>query len=364
MYRLCLPFFLFLTSLTHAKLHARPHAKRWDSDGPSITETFITENPAATGGNKVISSTESSSFPSVGTTSQETTNGGAGGTVSLPDNCFKPNGIGLGWLPDGTDISTIQSQVSTSPPCTYGAFAQITSPNEMPDSQIASGAASASKAGAIYQIALQPWIPFSQVSASAVAASMTKLSSQVSGEIWLRLAHEMNWYIDTNAENKEPQNKYHGTHAEFKTMWTNIANAVDRSKVKMFWTPVPPFGGDTVESLNEKWYPGDASVDVVGVDAYGQPSGEARSNPTFDQVVGPFCRFYARKPMHLGETGWLFGGTPQQKEWWLRQVSGPQAKSVCPNYLGFSWFEHDKPTEGDFRLVNGNAGNLAKSVLG
>ncbi|KAL9099686.1 MAG: hypothetical protein Q9163_004846 [Psora crenata] len=321
---------------------------------PTGTGNGTVPTTAAMSGNTALNPSEQFPASPLGGT-------GPSGAAGLPANCFQPNGIGVGWLPNDVDISVLQSQVSSSPPCTYGAFAQITSGDSMPDEQIGSGVASAAQAGTdtVYQIALQPWVPFSAVSAPAVAASMVRLSSQVPGQIWLRLAHEINWYIDTNPDNQDPQNKYHGSPAEFKAMWTAIAAAVDRSKVKMFWTPVPPFGGDTVQSLHDKWYPGDDAVDVVGLDAYGQST-----TGTFEEVVGPFCRLYSHKPLHLGETGWLGGGTPDQKRWWLGQVSGPQAKTVCPNYLGFSWFEYNKPSEGDFRIVTGDAGNLAKSVLG
>ena len=145
-------------------------------------------------------------------------------------------------------------------------------------------------------------------------------------------------------------------------MWNSIASLVDRSKVKMFWTPVPPFGGATVASLHATWYPGDAGVDVVGLDAYAQPNGDG-SNPTFQQTVGAFCQFYLQKPFHLGETGWRNGGTPQQKTYWWGQVSGQTARSVCPNYLGFSWFEFDKPGDGDYTIVSGSAGNLLKGAV-
>ena len=51
-------------------------------------------------------------------------------------------------------------------------------------------------------------------------------------------------------------------------MWISVANAVDRSKVKMFWSPVGPFGKDNdMASLNNDWYPGDDVVDIVGIDA-------------------------------------------------------------------------------------------------
>ena len=66
--------------------------------------------------------------------------------------------------------------------------------------------------------------------------------------------------------------------------------------------------------------------------------------------------------MHLGETGWQQGGTPDQKKYWLEQVSSPAALARCPNYMGFTWFEYLK--DGDYRIVTGSGGDIAKSVLG
>lgn len=66
--------------------------------------------------------------------------------------------------------------------------------------------------------------------------------------------------------------------------------------------------------------------------------------------------------MALGETGWLNGGTDDQKKYWWGQVSGAAALQRCPNYLGFTWFEYDKAGEGDFRVVTGNM-NIAAQVV-
>ena len=86
--------------------------------------------------------------------------------------------------------------------------------------------------------------------------------------VGLRVFCIISRYIDTNPLNTDPTNKYHGTTAQFKAMWSAVAKAVDRSKVKMFWSPVGPFQpGDTIATLNSDWYPGDDVVDLVGLDA-------------------------------------------------------------------------------------------------
>lgn len=268
--------------------------------------------------------------------SNSTTSSASGSGVGLSANCYKPNRVPMGWLPDGVDILTIQNQVDSSHgPCTYGDYAHITSATSMsgPDSEMHAHAMPSSLHGAVYNIALQPFIPFSEVSASAVTASMNKILAEGPQVIWLRLAHEVNWYIDTNAENTDPSIKYHGTTEEFKAMWQAVAKAVDRSRVKMFWSPVGPFGkGETVDTLDAEWFPGSEYVDIVGLDAYGQVINGKET--TFEAQMSAFCNKYPNIPVALGETGWLHGGTAAQKEYWLGQVSSKETLEVCPQYIG------------------------------
>ena len=220
-------------------------------------------------------------------------------------------------------------------------------------------ASKASQSGAVFAISLQPFIPFNQIDASKIANSMNNILSKGPSVVWLRFAHEINWYIDTNTKNTANV-KYHGTTDEFKTLWRNIATTVDRSKVKMFWSPnaaVPP---DTIASIGDDWWPGAEYVDIVGLDNYGQ------SGQTFESAFGEFHDTYAEAnglPFTLGETGWLGGGTDEQKEGWLREISKAEALQRCPRYVGWSWFEYDKPEEGDFRIVEGDK-NIAAEVLG
>ena len=274
--------------------------------------------------------------------SNGTTSSASGSGVGLSATCYKPNGVPMGWLPDGVDILTIQNQVDSSHgPCTYGDYAHITSATSMsgPDSEMDAHAMPSSLHGAIYDIALQPLIPFSEVSASAVTASMNKILAEGPQVIWLRLAHEVNWYIDTNAENTDPSIKYHGTTEEFKAMWQAVAKAVDRSRVKMFWSPVGPFNGDTVDTLDAKWFPGSEYVDIVGLDAYGQVINGKET--TFEAQMSAFCNKYPNIPVALGETGWLHGGTAAQKEYWLGQVSSKETLEVCPQYIGETSKSHE-----------------------
>lgn len=343
----------------HQRFHsASQYAPAASSSGaPSNSAVTAGATASSSPGQNITSQSNDS------TSSNSTSSSNSASGVGLPANCYRPNGVPMGWLPDGVDIMTIQNQVDSSHgPCTYGNYAHITSATSMsgPDSEMDAQAKPSSLHGAVYDIALQPFIPFSEVSASAVATSMNKILAEGPQIIWLRLAHEMNWYIDTNTQNTDSTVKYHGTTDEFKAMWQAVAKAVDRSRVKMFWSPVGPFkAGDTVDTLDAEWFPGSEYVDIVGLDAYGETiNGE---QPTFEKSMGAFCGKYPDIPVALGETGWLQGGTAAQKEYWLGQVSGKETLKVCPQYIGFSWFEYDK--DGDYRIVMGSDGNIAKSVL-
>ena len=297
----------------------------------SSSQSSVPATPTSSTAPTAVSSSYS------GTPSPEssgTTPSGFGSGLGLSPNCYRPNGVAMGWLPAGVNISTIQDQVDASQgPCTYGNYAQITSTTSMPDSEMDTQAMPASLQGAVYVIALQPFIPFNQVSPSAVNASMNKLLAEGSEVIWLRLAHEMDWYSDMNYLNTDPSVKYHGSYDEFKAMWQAIATTVDRSRVKMFWTPVGPFkAGDTVDTLDANWFPGGEFVDIVGLDAYGQLYNG--NETTFEIRMKDFCAKYPDHPVHLGETGWLQGGSADQKEYWLGQVTAKETLEICPNYVG------------------------------
>ena len=99
------------------------------------------------------------------------------------------------------------------------------------------------------------------------------------------------------------------------------------------------------------WVPDQGTIDVIGVDVY--PSGGA----TFANTYGDFCGGFEDIPFMIGETG-----SGSDKTGWLTQLMSDDAKTTCPNYVGFVWFEYDKDGT-DFRVAT--IGNTeAASVLG
>lgn len=156
-------------------------------------------------------------------------------------------------------------------------------------------------------------------------------------EVWLRFAHEMNWYVTDGT--------YQGTSQDFITAWKNIydANCKNNEHVKCFWSPNQ---AGSMSDLEPYW-PGPDYVDLVGIDCYPKSSDDTSGNALFAKLYGDFYNTYSApygKPFAIGETG---AGTGQ-KEGWLKQLVS-QDKTKYPNYVSMSWFEFDK--EADFRIV-------------
>ncbi|KAL6720832.1 hypothetical protein ACLMJK_002757 [Lecanora helva] len=276
--------------------------------------------------------------------------------ILIPPNCYKQNDIPIGWsVPLSTNIMDVQNRLAPhTTPCTYGTYAHITSKDNYGTKNMRTAALAAAKAHAVLSLSLQPFIPFSQISASRIAAEMTSLLQILHDhnghdQIYLRFAHEMNWYIDTNAIHHGPTH-YHGTPTEFKTLWQAIATAVDRNKIKMHYSPnIPGWPPDSLKKVHDTWYPGDGYVDIVGLDVYPQSRAV-----TFESAFGELCDMYPGKAVQLAETGWLRGGSVEERVYWWGEVTKAGSRGRCPGYVGFSWFEYlkgDKNSDGgDFRV--------------
>ena len=276
------------------------------------------------------------------------------GKVTLPAGCESKNGIGIGWLPDsddGVSLTTVVSALGGVKPCWAGYYAQITG-STWDGSQLTGKVAEVKAGGAPYPIfvaSVQPYIEFSAVPAmvSQITTVMNELTSQ-GLTVWLRFAHEMNYY-DSAAAGYQ----YKGTSQEFSTAWGAVSDAVKGNpNVLMFWSP----NYATASQLqSEGWYPSSGDIDVIGVDVYSKGATE-----TFADAYGGFCNGFGNIPFVIGETG--SDSATADKTNWLEQLTSTDAKTTCANYLGFSWFEYLKDGT-DFRVATG--GNTeAQSVLG
>lgn len=292
-----------------------------------------------------------------GTTSTgNTTSGGtiSKGKITLPAGCENVNGIGFGWLPDynGASLKVDEGAVGHKNPCFAGYYGQTGLSGWNDGAQITDNIADAQSGGKPYPIfiasVMPQGTPFSQFTkgstvVTSIANAMTKLTA-AGLTVWLRFAHEMNWY-----DSDKGGNIYTGSTEEFSKAWGVVSDAVkDIPGVYMYWSP--NYDSSAADLVSSGWYPTQGAVDIVGMDIY------PKSGSSFASTYQNFCQQWPNIPFVVGETGSDNGGSTSDKNAWLKQLTDKSALQACPNYLGFSWFEYLK--EGvDFRIATG--GNTA-----
>ncbi|GAA5893977.1 hypothetical protein JCM6882_007948, partial [Rhodosporidiobolus microsporus] len=153
----------------------------------------------------------------------------------------------------------------------------------------------------------------------------------VGKEVWLRFAHEVNYY--------QKDGTYQGNVDDFKLGWSVMAKARDdlAPNVKMWFTPN---FGDLYEY--DKFYPTDPkTVDLIGIDWYPKQTSD------FNFAAGPadmkkFHDKYTndRVKFAIGEIGLGVPATLQQRLEWCKNVL--DAKKVMPNMIAVSWFNYWK----------------------
>lgn len=232
--------------------------------------------------------------------------------------------------------------------------------------------------GAVFVPAVMPTgVTFSQIDstvAQQIATVLEKFTSQ-GVEVWLRFAHEVNYYVQAGGSNGEPEypggckRRYAHLHiiifkpflttttaqADFITAWQTVHAAVaSNPKILMFWCP----NDDTTSEPVAGWWPGADYVDIVGMDVY--PGAGA----TFASVYGTFYADYAstyNKHFCIGETGAANGGSVANKEAWVTQLANTDV-STYPCYKAATWFEFDKGGD-DFRIIQGQSSATIQQTL-
>lgn len=308
--------------------HARPEHPSGGGGGGGVKPSAVTPPNTSTSGSTLSS-----------------------GGVSLPPKCEQKNNIGIGWLPgDGVTLQDITNILGVQS-CFDGEYAQITETGTYTDSkQQLQGALTQIPSGqTIFIASIMPTIPMASVD-STVAAGVATVLEQFTNkkiEVWLRFAHEMNYYATPNSQGGH----YIGNANDFQSAWSAISAAVSgNSMIKMYWSPNEASSADLKSG---GWYPKNGKVDIVGIDIY------PKKQQTFADTYADFCGAFSSStiPFVIGETA----AGPDLKEYWLGQLSSAEAKQACPHYLGFSWFEYNK--EQDFRVVT-NGETIASRLLG
>jgi hypothetical protein len=158
----------------------------------------------------------------------------------------------------------------------------------------------------------------------------------------IRFAHEMNgnWYVWADTQWTKAQ--YIAAYRRVVT----VMRTVDPS-IKHLWcvNNNPP---DAPNYAFEGWYPGDAYVDYVGIDAYNWVALKSAPWHTFDYVMGSSydeMRALTTKPFMVGEMGCNPVGGDQGA--WFLDALLTTIPVRMPATVAVFWFDFDNSASGE-----------------
>jgi len=197
--------------------------------------------------------------------------------------------------------------------------------------------------GAVFIPSLMPevsnWSSLTAEYSASIAKYFEDNYTSKNVTVWLRYAHEVNYYADPNGG----QQVYHAgqDYDAYKQAWANMYNAVkDIDGLYLWWCP----NQNSTKEPVEPWWPGPDQVDIVGMDVYPQSSDIG----TFASNYGDFYQTYAAAnniPFAIGETG-VFG-SPSEDDFqtWLKEILNPADGSLSdyPLYMSATWYETGEP---------------------
>jgi hypothetical protein len=145
-----------------------------------------------------------------------------------------------------------------------------------------------------------------------------------------------NWFPWSGTQNGNTPAKAIAAYRYIHGFFGNVPN------VKFGWAPNSNSVPDTAENAHEKYYPGDAYVDYVGIDGFNFGSPWV----TFDQVFGNALTRLSvyKKPMYIFSMASADGPL---KAAWMEDAFQTQMKKY-PLVKGWIWFNENK--ERDWRL--------------
>jgi len=232
----------------------------------------------------------------------------------------------------------------------YGYYAQAQSGKTFDGSQLLSVIDDVKASGAIFQPAVMPtggWQGLTE-SDNSQAVAIAKVMKQFTDqgiEVWLRFAHEVNWY--------QTDGTYSGGVDDFQAGWKAVSAAIDEiaPDVKMFFTP-----NVASEDQYDKYYPQAGRVDVIGIDYYPSQSG------TFVNVMKSFHDKYTSDTVKfaIGETGWGQSTDINTRLAYVKEITSDETLSALPNFIGATWFNFMKGY--DFRIVTGDDSTTASTA--
>lgn len=302
---------------------------------------------SVTGATAALASASASASASSSNSSTVSSSGGSD-VSGLGSSFLSKNGIYWGFLPDDADAGgtretmvDINSWISTKS-AFYGWYAQAQSGTTFDGSQLLAVLDDVKASGAIFQPAVMPtggWegLTASDNSQAVAIANVMKQFTDQGIEVWLRFAHEVNWY--------QTSGTYTGTAADFQAGWAAVSAAIDEiaPDVKMFFTP----NVASSESTYDEYYPTSGRVDIVGIDYYPSSIG------TFVNTMKSFHDKYTSDTIKfaLGETGYGQSADIATKLQYVEEITSAATTAALPNFIGASWFNYQKGY--DFRIVDG-----------
>eukprot|EP00918_Siedleckia_nematoides_P006502 GHVU01014159.1.p1 GENE.GHVU01014159.1~~GHVU01014159.1.p1 ORF type:complete len:440 (+),score=36.12 GHVU01014159.1:333-1652(+) len=289
------------------------------------SSSFVTSN---TSDNSTVRSTQSSN---------STSSNSALASV-FDSSAMMRNDLYLGFLPDdGSEGGTRQtmSQLNAdlgSKSAGYGWYAQAKAGTTFDGSQLLEVLDDVKACNCVFQPAVMPiggWqgLTESDNSQAVAIANVMKKFTDEGIPVWLRFAHEVNYY--------QTDGTYQGTADDFKKGWAAVSAAVKSiaPQVKMWWTP----NVASAESYAQ-YEPDLSTVDLVGIDYYPKQL----TGSDFINTMKAFHDQYAvdGRMFAIGETGLGWSGSIDDRFKWLAEITA--AKSSMPQFLSMSWFNYRK----------------------
>lgn len=271
-------------------------------------------------------------------------------TSELGSGFLEKNGLYWGFVPDDADAGGTKQTMSQinewidGKSAFYGYYAQAHSGTTFDGSQLLSVLNDVKASGAVFQPAVMPTGGWQGLTASdnsqavAIAKVMKKFTDE-GIEVWLRFAHEVNWY--------QTDGTYQGSASDFKAGWAAVSAAMDQyaPDVKMFFTP-----NVASESQYEQYYPTEGRVDIIGIDYYPSKAG------SFVSTMQAFHDKYTSDTVKfaIGETGLSQTATMADRLAYVKEITSEDTMKALPNFVGASWFNYLKGGV-DFRIVSGDS---------
>ena len=226
--------------------------------------------------------------------------------------------------------------------------------------------------GAVPVVTWEPWLAGGGTSQPAYALQriaagdfdpyITRWAQGLRGfgkPVLLRFAHEMNgdWYPWSERVNGNSAGDY-------AAAWRHVhgvVTAAGATNVTWVWAPNVPYSGSLPF---DELYPGDAYVDVVGLDGYNFGNSTSWStwvapDDLFSAGLDEARRLAPGKPVLIAETSSAeLGG---DKAAWIRDAIAYLAAQ--PDVQAFVWFDFDKETDWRIASSPGSAQAFAAALL-